>query len=425
MRWEISGRFRVWENFTPPTTTHSTRDLAGVRYEIATSTIKRGGWKKIRAGFAGSRGRFSYDWNAPNEKRRRFRVRIFFDDNRLTVRPWRLLSMEAKPLRSVDTPAYLVHRDDTFRSNGPDADFGNLVITEDDGPFDMGRKRVYRQAVIWYVMRTLQDALEDQAPWLGFNKRLKVICPADTHTWAGGNTVHITPKHFKIGTLIHEAMHIWNYQHNHGTTNWACSMGKTHGRQEKPNIAFHEGFAEWASDEIISLLWRGNRITEQLPYNRKWLYDEHRLADLDELERSDDGVSSALRLLTTPHVYRLRFGTSEDAPPDNDGSRVTHLEVSDVAGLNCASAPDFSVWELLSVFRADPDLGWNKDWQVGKGTYGLRRFYARVSDYYPERFDDATRQAFLRVMNPASADEPQWTCTALTEDAEQWLEPTD
>jgi len=424
MRWEISGRFQVWEDFTPPADTYSTRDLAGVRYEISTSTIRRGGWKKIRSGFAGSNGGFSYDWNAPNEKHRRFRVRIYFDDDRLTVRPWRLLSTEAKPLRSVDTPAYLVHRDDEFRDSGPDADFGDLVITESDGPFDMGRKRVYRQAVIWYVMRTAQDALEGQDPWLGFNKRLRVICPADTHTWAGGNTVHLTPKYFNVNTLVHEAMHIWNYQHNHGTTNWLCSMGKTHGRQEKPNIAFHEGFASWAAQEIVTLLWRNDAIKSQRPYNRKWLYDEHRLADLAELERNDDGVASALRLLTWPAAYRLRFGTSEIAP-GGEPRTAQLLEESDVVGLDCASPPDFSVWELLSVFRADPDRGWAKDWEVGRGGYGLRRFYHRVSDYYPDRFDDATRRAFLRVLNPASVDEPQWTCTALTANAEQWLEPSE
>ena len=60
-------------------------------------------------------------------------------------------------------------------------------------------------------------------------------------------------------------MHLWNYDHNHGTINWlgaVCSLRgehpidlTTHNTQENPNVAFAEGCSEWASNALLNAVW--------------------------------------------------------------------------------------------------------------------------------------------------------------------------
>ena len=77
--------------------------------------------------------------------------------------------------------------------------------------------------------------------------------PASGEPWARGvlaDNVYITPGTYNLVTLVHEVMHLWNYQHNAGVSNWLGAVwgdSDTAGHQEQPNIAFHEGFAEYAA----------------------------------------------------------------------------------------------------------------------------------------------------------------------------------
>ena len=125
---------------------------------------------------------------------------------------------------------------------------------------------------------------------------------------------------------------MWNYDHNTGTINWlgaVCSFRghhpvdlSTHSFQENRNVAFAEGFSEWASNALLAELW-GNRLNR--PYNRRTVAEALRLTTLEMVERSDFAVDGVLRLLHTGDPngwWGALFGTRDTYPDhrlDDDG----------------------------------------------------------------------------------------------------------
>ena len=95
------------------------------------------------------------------------------------------------------------------------------------------------------------------------NRKIAAIYPAHVITgtsYANGLTRMIylhqgqPDDDWQPDTVLHEFMHLWNYDHNHGTINWlgaVCSLRgehpidlTTHNTQENPNVAFAEGCSE-------------------------------------------------------------------------------------------------------------------------------------------------------------------------------------
>ena len=439
VRWVLQGRIRVEENLTEPandpfveelsivdendealvvstTSAYKTRNLSGVFVELHASILRKGGWKRWATGRTKDDGTFLLSRSASGKKRR-FKVTVHLADSRLRIAVVKI--KPGPPIKpTLYTPPIIVLKDARMRSD-PAVYFGDMVIS-DRPPIKQASRNHARRAAIWYALRTLQDALRDRDPWpddpwLDFNKRLTVVYPAMTMTWAESNKAHITPKSYKIGTVIHESMHIWNYQHNHGTANWPGGwffdehnrIG-THNRQENANIAFHEGFASWASAVLRHELWG---LAHQLPYNKNWLFNEHGITSMSALERNDDGVTSALRLLTAPDPYRVRFG-APDQPPEGKTTYALYISREERGRYYCPN-PRLDVWDLLVAFRADATAGWRRDWEVGRDSHGFRRFFQRLSDIYPARFTPAIKDQFLRALNPRRNEELLDSCRRL------------
>ena len=304
-------------------------------------------------------------------------------------------------------------------------------------PFDLGDPTLRRQALIWYVLRTAIDRLEDEDPWFAMNGKIAAIYPAHvvsdllgpSQSYANGLTRMIylnqgqPDTHWHPDVVLHEFMHLWNYDHNTGTTNWvgALCSGRgnlqadlsTHGYQENPNVAFHEGFAYWASNALLHELW-GLRLNK--PFNRREIAANQGLTTLEMVEQSDQGVESALRLLRCDERqgwWSHLFGTSETYPdnqPDDNANGVPDYpdEVGvkkRLDGRQVPSSPNsLSLWDILRTFRATPADGWSTDWQVGNVDYGVVRFIDRAVDIH--NLGEDVRLMLKRCIDPLATDEP-------------------
>jgi hypothetical protein len=206
--------------------------------------------------------------------------------------------------------------------------------------------------------------------------------------------------------------HLWNYDHNYGTANWFGAVFcppdlNTHGQAERRPIAFHEGFAKFASRELLRELWGDgpdSLWTKDLPYTRYALVHRLGLHTADEVEENDEGVFRALCLLTGRAIYARKFGNkntrlSSDPYPDK----------VDISGLDCPENPRLTVWDVLKVFQANPAAGWPTEWQVGNNDYGVRRFFERAADVL-DKLDEGTKNLMLSLIDPNSTAEPQARC---------------
>ncbi len=411
-RWVLNGRLRVRERLT--TGSRKTRDLSGVRVVIS-GTTTGAKWRQWGAVRTDDKGKFRLVVDK-SRARRRFKIKVFLEDQFLRVMRPRFLRVAKDKGETQSAPIEILR--DENRRTGQTIPFGTLNL--DDGATQGRKRRQGRRAALWYVARRIQDELVARDQWLGFNEQLTVVYPSIWFTSGMGNRVRIASDNYAPGNpsynlkdVIHEIMHIWNYQHNQGTTDWATAAiagFDTHNRQEPPNVAFHEGFAEWASYALQHELWQ-RRL--ELPRNRFWIASDNdgpEVADMDEFERNDYCVTSALLLLINPYPYSLIFGTATHRP--EGVRRFTAVDTTIPVPMDCPSK-SLDLWDILLAFRGGRHANWPTDWEVGNRQFGLRRFFDRLSDIFPEKFPEETRNIFLRVLDPEGTEELIDLCSSV------------
>lgn len=364
--WTVSGYLKVDEAET--TGTLETRPLANVRVRVSASTAGIfKSWGEVRTS---SRGYFRLT-KQKNQEGRRLKVEVRFDDEDLEI---------GRPILQRN---WITVYESPFESRVTNRDLGTITFEERAGG-ELGDDVHVKHATWWYVVKRFMGRLDAEDPWLEYPHKIHITYPervVSGSSWAEAitRTAHIhRSNRDDDGTLpivLHEIMHLWDYQHNTGTRNWVCAAfgaGGTHGEQEQATIAFGEGFAEYAAWEILSELFRWPRM---LPLNRACL-NERGLTSIARAEKNDDGVTSGLRLLTYPQPYRLEVGTASDDAGD--------ATVVNAVSSACDDAPDLDLWEVLRAFEAAPGTQWDTDWQVGRARYGLRRFLNRMADLNDE-----------------------------------------
>jgi len=414
--WELSGCVQVRERLTGISVSN-VRELAGVRVVISATTTGTvwNQWCDVRTG-ADGKFRCVVD---KSDASRRFKIDVFLEDDLLRVMRPRFLRT-GKEKGEAETAPIEAWKDESKRDNGR---FG--AITLDDASADNDDRNHARRAALWYVARHLQNKLAERNAWLGFNKQLTIVHPSMMNTISTGNRVHISADwrgpadnpSYNITDVVHEIMHIWNYQHNHGVgANWVCGIAGTHNRQEPRNIAFHEGFAQWASYALQRVLWA--RSTTQAPYHRSKIAndDGFRIADLKEFEKKDDCVTSALHLLVYPHAERLLFGTRTSPPSSTTGAlavEIVEIATDKISIAMTCPAGKLDLWDVLLAFRGGQHANWPTDWQVGNDSFGLLRFYDRVSDIFPDKFPQSAKDVYVGLLDPNGTDELRDHCTPV------------
>jgi hypothetical protein len=409
--WTITGRLQVEENEINGSGQPIRRVLAGVEVEVMASNFGTyASWGTVRTNADGS---FTLR-NEKDQSKRKFKIKARFADGELEINTGVL----ANP-GDFFSPAIEVFEHD-HEVEGPQINIGTRCFGEGAGG-ELGDRDTRRRAIAWYVGKTLIKALSDHDPYFAFDGKIKVIYPANVvsgQCYANGVTrsvyIHAAGavNQWNVQVLLHEIAHLWNYDHNYGTANWFGAVFcppdlDTHAQVERRPIAFHEGFAQFASYELLHELWGGETDStreKRHPYTRYALFNTLKLHTLEELEQNDHGVERALYLLTSQALYTRKFGDRHTRLQ----SDPYPLKVS-TPSLDCPEPPRLTIWDVLKIFQANPGAGWPTEWQVGNNDYGVRRFFERAADVLGQ-LDERTKDLLLNLIDPNSTEEPQSRC---------------
>jgi hypothetical protein len=184
-------------------------------------------------------------------------------------------------------------------------------------------------------------------------------------------------------------MHLWNYDHNSGMTNWLAAIlgdSSTHSFQENPNVAYHEGFAEYAMEDIFHEIWGWDKID----FMSRTDLDSAGLTSPSILEGNDDGVRAALHLLTAKNLY-----------PSSTFMKT------------CRNSPNITFWDVLSVFEESPSDGYSTEWPVGSSSVGVLDFFERSADIL-NHFTDDDLELYLDLLDADGTGDENDACSART-----------
>lgn len=217
------------------------------------------------------------------------------------------------------------------------------------GLFELGNAEARAHADIWVLYHDVFDTLDGLGTSLGFVDKVKIKFP---HNGVAGDTVEASyanpmtgivyifpgtlPFSAETPTLLHELMHLWAYQHSRGEGGMAwdlvglgvlSSLGlvdgdgfDTHGFEANTGVAFHEGFAEFASIQLMTLLFGEERTADTLghdlwlPFDRSAyseglaIFEGDTLTSFGELEHFDAGWQGTLAALVLADPVRYDFG---------------------------------------------------------------------------------------------------------------------
>jgi len=381
------------------------------------------------------------------DRRRRFRIQVQFKDDELVVygANRKLLRQATRGLRlgiirglvdellidellkHISRIPYQAHwhtiHVDRMR-NGRGAgiiDLGDLVF-QPNGADDLGDETAYRQANIWFLYKKVIGHFAAIGRDYRFKKRVAVKYPHSNpligdrieapYANPYNQMVYLIKNtrdddYLSIGTLLHELMHIWAYQHCRGEKNMAWQLAlhrTTHGLQKKTFVAFHEGFAEWAYMAVYRRLFGKDPKTTDtsdidapaLPLNRSYLSGAiYGLPTISEVERHEWGWVSFFYLLTTRELFRYTFGGTH--------KYVSKTRARPRRGLRCAD-PAMEFPDVLRLFLTDNAAGQAR--KLRQSEMNFAGILARASTLVPQ-FNAAARTAVLSLLDPTDTREPR------------------
>lgn len=353
--WTVKGRILFRPQFPETHEVYgSPIPLPGVRIQVsARESDLDPTWNSWGEAHVGPQGRFSIR-KEKDRTPRYFRVRVMFKDDALKLYPPRkgflgelarllpgvpvvttlaedaletVLSHTSRLAWNVEWFTVLQDGDRADRRGPGTVDLGDLVFQE-NGAKDLGNRVARRHADIWWYTKRVADILASVGCGFQAKRPLAVAHPFENplvgdgveSSYANPHTgiVHLIENsrvdHFDAASLGHELMHLWAYQHSTGEDGLAWQLllhGSTHeGRQAKSWVAFHEAFAEWASNRLFTEIYqrpatiygdvdpaRGITLDNRaVPFSRRFLRDSglRTLADLDHFEYGWIGILTAL-----------------------------------------------------------------------------------------------------------------------------------
>jgi hypothetical protein len=230
------------------------------------------------------------------------------------------------------------------------------------------------------------------------------------------SNIYIDENEFNSNTLIHELMHIWEYERFTGEDSmaWqAAKHGDTHQvRENTTYVPGLEAFAEWSTYKILHEITDGEVFNFEryvykypdIPLTRKYLGEalsesERVLANVDYTER---GWHSLLNILTIPYLDRIDFNKPLTEDEDDDMYAFVIL-------FSTVSCPDkrlgYSLKDMLSIFLKYPAKGINA--YMNKDDMNFHGFLGRAGAILPGFESEQISQVRVylspnRVENPCS-----------------------
>ncbi len=404
--WKISGRLQVRE--TEIDGRSHDRPLKGVEVKVSASDISGSGpwtqWGTVRTD---AEGDFALS-ESNNGRTRFFRVQARFLGEDLEIED-----------ATLDDITSLDVTDENWRTvwksgqqlEGPDVSIGTRVFAPGQ-PEDLGDALGRRRALIWYVLRTAIDRLENEDPWFSIGRKVVVVYPArsivgTSYNDNGTGRIHLVQAQpddeWHPGAVLSWFMLMWHDYHTHGSR-------KISGY---PSAEFARGFGAFASNTLMHELW-GERLKP--PLNRRTVATTLELSTLDELNGDGRGAADALHLLRYGERngwWSHLFGTAQSFPdnrPDDDADGVADHpdEVGVKHRLDGRRLPPpphhLSTWDILAAFRAHPAAGWDTDLQVGNPDAGVLQFIDRAVDIHGIGGD--VLEMLRRCLDPLAIGEP-------------------
>lgn len=396
--------------------------LKNVKVKISAKKKRRASWSKwgktttnlddVEGGFRLSKRKSCKD--------RYIRVQVKFQSDDLEIRHKRSSSSATK------VKWYTVYESEGKHEPGT-IQLGELVFRE-GGENDLGDFEARSHAELWVLYNKVFSKLRSMGSDLAFKDKVKVKYPHDSFVLPDAreasyanpvnHVIYIIKNSvyddFSTGTLLHELMHIWAYQHTRGELGLALELiknGTTHGTVDKTWVAFHEGFAEYAKDKLKEILFKkGSR----LPYNRDALTwgipigasesSRDVLENLNDIQHNDEGWRSALHLLTTKNLYLYDF------KEPNTGTMPTDTYIvkkSFVKKAKCAQ-PNIAFSDVLGVFLSKSGYK-----NITKKEMNVEDFFARASGII-EGFDEEVKEKYLKLLDPNRTVQPaDLFCTSI------------
>jgi len=235
------------------------------------------------------------------------------------------------------------------------------------GTEKLGDETAVAHAEIWYFYNWAIEHLKNLE--LPFNKdkndRIKVVYPLnrllipdgpeDSYVSPTTKIVHLTKKPFTLDNIWHELAHVWAFRYTTGEQvmrNYLLTHLNTHGTVRKPEVAFHEGFAEWFMESLKNRYRHEKQVRVDPPktYVKKLLnsflnikentypnceHDLIRSNDKGRLECNEFGWMNILGLANYDDFYH-----------QDDQDQLNHLNLLDISDaplceelnyLNCQS----------------------------------------------------------------------------------------
>lgn len=306
----------------------------------------------------------------------------------------------------------------------------DLNLTFENGaPEELGNRIARAHADIWSLYLRVRQQFKSMGSQIAFQKPIKVVYPWDNPwpklLWGGkldkveenytnpyNNMIYIVETdynydNFSTGTLLHELMHLWAYQHSKNekklTTYFFTHNFVVHNKVKKTWVAAHEGFADYG-EEMLQYLMFGKE--QPLPYNREYLtFGFEHVGELTSIEHYSDleyhcqGWRSLLALITMKKISETNFRMA------TQGNRQPQHEYVDYVGSPSGSCtdPDISFKQLLQVFLPNrseyfPD-------EISTDDMSFTRFMARAEEII-EGLDETTARKYMELLDPQSIEQP-------------------
>lgn len=353
-------------------------------------------WNVIRTD---ANGNFSIT-KEKNCNTRQFKVEVKFDDDRLELRHRKSTSSATK------VKWYELANDkdqDRRRNNGGTVNFGTFTFGESQGGV-LGQLEPRRHAMAWNIFAVLFDKLDSYGANFAFTGKLKVKYPHDGIAGNGSEESYANPitkvvyihrssdskDRFNIGTLWHEVFHIWDYQHVGGENCLTADLiltQDTHDLASTSCPAFHEGFAEAASEQLQTEVFGDPRPAAQ---SRQWFVSEG-LFSVGLVERLGLGWESVFRTMMTEDLQQWTFSGSGDNATQN------------LSAHKGCTVKSLGLKQLLNVFLKHPDKGY-PDFMVSSELH-VEPFFDRAVNVL-NRLDRQHANAIINAQDPMATGEP-------------------
>ncbi|GEM_PF-1620656 len=320
-----------------------------------------------------------------NTKKRRFRVKVMFQDDDLQIRQGNAAMPGTRKVKWYTVSEFgWTGRNKQVRRKE------NLVFGRPSSQA-LDDREPRHHAEIWNLYHTTIDYFADEiGSDYGFQKKIKVKYPHDTPLIGNVSASYANP-HNKViylykdssgdagrdaGTMIHELMHMWVYRQVRAERKMAgylVANGTTHGPLKEQFVAFHEGVAEWLALKVLDEVFSDGPPHE--PLSNDWVAGNIHYRTDDDLvvnggvwknvPRHDDGWEYILNLTSRPDVYEYDFGTTD--------SRLSRTRTAaDLKPLSHCHSERLAFRELLDVFVK------GSDWHTKNMTWD--GFWTRVID---------------------------------------------